>query len=384
MSQKIEFVEKASKKRANIAALCREFGISRETGHKWLRAFKAEGFDGLEEKSRRPKSAPLATAEDIVSAIIEARDAHPRWGPRKLEAVLKRKLADATPSARTIARILKRFGRVRHRRKTRPLSIVDRAPAVVANAPNDVWTIDLKGCWRLEDGSRCGPLTVRDAFSRYVLAVVVLEHATAKAVRDALDRLFRKHGVPKAIQCDNGTPFICVRSRGGLSSLSAWWIALGIKLVRSRPAHPQDNGGHERMHADLAADVESNPASDRLAEQRACDRWRQEYNHVRPHEAIKQRTPAELYKPVRTKPAVRSAAYPRGWLTRRVVTNGDVIVNNEHYFISRSLAGYRVGLQPVGGIKYRVHFYELDLGEIEIFGDAVEAEIDRRARSHAR
>ena len=142
MNSKIAFVEEATEEGANIAALCRKHGISRQTGYKALRAFRTHGYEGLEEKSRRPKSAPLATAEDIVAAIIAERSKHPRWGARKLAVVLRRTFGELTPSERTVHRILKRLGQVRARRKPRQLSIVDKAPSVTASQPNDVWTID--------------------------------------------------------------------------------------------------------------------------------------------------------------------------------------------------------------------------------------------------
>ncbi len=161
MSSKIAFIEEATKPDANIAELCRAHGISRQTGHKWLKRFRARGYDGLEEHSRRPKSSPLATGEEVVAALLAARVAHPRWGPRKLLGVLRSQSGDATPSEKTIRRVLERFGQVRRRRRRRELSVVERAPQVTASASNEVWTIDFKGWWRASDGSRCEPLTVR-------------------------------------------------------------------------------------------------------------------------------------------------------------------------------------------------------------------------------
>ena len=365
MSQKIEFVDRATAKGANVSALCREFSIARETGYKWLRRFRAHGYDGLEEGSRRPKEAPLATAEDVVVAIVEARSKHPSWGPIKLATLLKRTLGDDVPAPRTIARVLKRFGQIRKRPARRVLNLVERAPEVVAKASNDVWTIDFKGWWRTLDGSRCDPLTVRDAFSRYVLCVSILETNSA-SVRAELGRLFRKHGVPKAIQCDNGSPFISVQSRAGLTTLSAWWVSLGIQIVRSRPSSPQDNGGHERMHRDLAIDVESRPATNTAMQQRACDKWRQEFNHVRPHDALGGRVPAEVYKPIVTAPRVMPPPYAENWIVRRVKRNGVLSVNSSVTFLSTALRGYQVALQPLGGLRHRVWFYGLELGDIEL------------------
>lgn len=366
MSLKIELVERALVPGTNLSALCREFGITRPTLYKWVKRFKKEGHDGLEELSRRPQSAPYATAEDVVMAIVESRVKHPRWGAKKLVNVLRAQLGELTPSESTIERVLRRFGKLRQRRKKRPLSIVERAPQATAQEPNDVWTIDFKGWWRAQDGQRCEPLTVRDAASRYVLAVTLMERCTAEHVRAVMTKLFRRHGLPKAIQCDNGTPFVCVRSRGGLSSLSAWWISLGIRIVRSRPGCPQDNGGHERMHADLAADVQTQPAASFALQQRACDRWRQLFNHVRPHDALGGKTPAEIYRSSPSRPKVRAAIYPSNFLDRVVARGGTVKIGGEHYFISGSLAGHRIGLEPLTGVRNRVWFYEVDLGELEV------------------
>jgi putative transposase len=366
MSSKMAFVEAAAKAGANIAELCREHGISRQTGHKWLKRFREQGYEGLEEKSRRPSSSPLASGEEVVAALLAARLKHPRWGARKLQTVLRRQFHDASPSERTIARILDRFGQVRHRRKRRGLSVVERAPQVTAGASNDVWTIDFKGWWRAADGRRCEPLTIRDAYSRFVLALVLLPRSNAEQVRLVMVRLFRRYGVPKAIQCDNGSPFICSRSSAGLTKLSAWWVSLGIKIVRSRPGCPQDNGGHERMHLDIAGELQAVPEATVALQQRACDRWRQEFNQVRPHDALKGRTPADVYRPSPARPSIRPPMYQSGWLVRRISSNGLIGKAADGNFVSTAVAGQFVGLQPLGGLRYRVWFYDVDLGELEV------------------
>ncbi len=368
MSLKMDFVEKASRPGARVAELCRQSGISRETGYKWLNRFKREGYDGLEEKSRAPQSSPLAKAEEVVHAILEVREAHPRWGPKKLRDVLRRRFGEETPSQSTIARVLRRFGRVRERRRRRPLSVIERAPSVVATAPNDVWTVDFKGWWRAVDGSRCEPLTVRDAFSRYVLAVEVLESTAGDGVREVFESLFRKHGLPSAIQCDNGSPFVGVFGRGGLTALSAWWISLGIQVIRSRPGCPQDNGGHERMHRDMSADLEASPEATRPEQQRACAKWKQEFNHVRPHEALGGKVPAEVYKPSTRRGLTQPAfSYPKTWLVRRALgKEGTIHVDGEAYSVGRALVGHTVALEPLAGLSHRIWFRDLDLGSIEL------------------
>lgn len=365
MSSRIEFVERA-KKGEKIAALCREFGISRTTGHKWQKRFEEKGYEGLEEETRRPKSAPLATGEELVMAVLEARDAHARWGPRKLQSLLRRRFGEQTPSERTIARILRRADRVRERRARRRPNVVDRAPQVHAQRCNEVWTVDFKGWWRARDGQRCEPLTVRDAFSRYLLAVQQCR-STTPAVREVFERLFARYGIPDAIQCDNGTPFVSVRARGGISRLSAWWLSLGIRLVRSRPGCPQDNGGHERMHADLAADLQSSPAATHDAQQGELDRWRQEFNHVRPHDALGGKTPAEIYKPTeKRKPVERPFAYPRTMTVVRVHSAGSFAWCGVNYFLGVPLGGLKVGVEAVDLLHVRIWLRDIDLGLVEV------------------
>jgi transposase InsO family protein len=365
MSLKIEFVERAGKPGVKIAPLCREYGISRETGYKWLRRFRERGFDGLEEESRRPSESPQALAEHRVVAVLEAREAHPQWGAKKLHQLLWRRFGDDTPSRVSIERILARVGLVRRRRRTRAPSAVERAPEVVAEAPNDVWTVDFKGWWKTLDGSRCEPLTVRDAFSRYVLCTKALGNTSLLGVHREFERLFRKYGIPRAIQSDNGAPFISTFGRAGLTRLSAWWVSLGIQIVRSRPGCPQDNGGHERMHRDLRADVQAFPASHRQSQQRRLDRWRQEFNHVRPHEALGGKVPADLYRPGlrRSLVAVRYE-YPPNFVVRRVFGNGTLCLHNEKRLVGRAFVGYRVGLELLENGRYRIWFGDMDLGEL--------------------
>jgi putative transposase len=390
MSMKMEFVEKASRPGARMSRLCREYGISRETGYKWLNRFKKEGYDGLEERSRAPHSSPLQKAEEMVHAVLKAREAHPRWGPKKLHVLLKRRDADDAPAVSTIARILARFGKVRSRRQRRPLSAVERAPEVVANEPNDVWTVDFKGWWKSRDGSRCEPLTIRDAYSRFVLVVKVMPSTAGGPVREVFEQLFRTHGLPKAIQCDNGSPFIAMASRGGLTQLSAFWVSLGLAVVRSRPGKPQDNGAHERTHLDIAGDLELNPAENPAEQQRACDRWKQEFNHVRPHEALGGKVPADLYRrsPRRLRDVPEEFSYPSSWLTRQVDRRGGVIsIEGASYFIGTALRGHTVALEQSDGLIHRIWFHTLDLGTIElappnrIIDAAADAVLERFANS---
>ena len=366
MSQKLEFVEKATASGANVAALCREYGISRQTGHKWIRRYQKDGYVGLVEQSRRPVSSPLATGEEIVVSILELKERHPSYGPQKIFLVLARKLGAGAPGRSTIARVLRRLGRVKRRRPSVRVWSVDGRPRVDVNAPNDLWTIDFKGWWRARNGDRCEPLTVRDAFSRKVFAVVLVASTRTVQVRRVLERLFRVHGLPLAMQSDNGSPFTSTRARGGLTVLSVWLVSLGIRLVRSRPGKPQDNGGHERMHRDLS-ELQITPAKSRRAQQRQCDRWLVDFNHVRPHDALGGKTPAEIYRssPRRFGPP-RIPIYPPDWMTRRVSCAGVVRVNGDKVFISGALAHQIIGLKQETELLWRARFFDIDLGTVEI------------------
>jgi putative transposase len=365
MSQKLEFVEKATARGANVSALCAEYGISRQTGYKWLGRYREHGYAGLVEQSRRPVSSPLATGEEIVVSIVELRDRHPTWGPQKLARVLAKKFGESGPSASTVARVLRRLGKVRRRRPPVRVWSVDGRPRVEVKAPNDLWTFDFKGWWRARNGDKCEPLTVRDAFSRSVLAVRLTPNKQGVHVRRVFEALFRKHGVPFAMQCDNGSPFICSRARGGLTLLSAWLVSLGIRLVRSRPASPQDNGGHERMHRDLS-ELQLTPALSRRAQQRQCDRWMLEFNHVRPHDALGGKTPAEVYTPSPRRSLVpKVPSYPDDWQTRHVSRLGEVRLHGDVVFVSMALAGQVVGLKQQTELKWRARFFDVDLGTIE-------------------
>jgi putative transposase len=265
-----------------------------------------------------------------------------------------------------VARVLQRLGKTRRRRPRVRIWTVDGRPRVEAKAPNDLWTIDIKGWWKARNGEKCEPLTVRDACSRKVFAVTLLARPRTNHVKRVLLDLFERHGLPAAIQCDNGPPFVCVRARGGLSHLSAWLISLGIRLVRSRPGCPQDNGGHERMHRDLS-ELEIRPASTRRAQQRACDRWMVDFNEVRPHDALGGKTPAEVYRDSQRRslaPLVPS--YPPEWKTRRVSRTGNISVHDDVVFVSTALAGQIIGLQQEHALRWRARFFDVDLGSLEL------------------
>ena len=368
MDLRKEFVLAASALGANVSELCRAFGISRNNGYKWLRRYRQEGEAGLADRSRRPLRGP-GTSGETVLRIIELRRQYSDWGPKKLRLLLMgRHDQTEVPSVKTIARILDRAGepRVRQGKRRKLRLVLRRHDELEVKAPNDVWTVDFKGWWRTVDGKRYEPLTVRDAFSRYVLCLQMLGSMSAQAVKPAFERLFEAKGLPRVIRVDNGAPFACTSAPAGLSRLSAWWTSLGIRVSFSRPAHPQDNGAHERMHADIAAELEADPAASGRLQQRAADRWRQQFNDLRPHEALGMKTPSAIYVPsTRRYRGVRAPAYPSTCAIRRVTRQGCIRYAGRTVFISESVAGFDVAVRARRG-RLRVRFYELDLGTFDL------------------
>ena len=272
------------------------------------------------------------------------------------------------PSESTVERVLERAKLLRkRRRRPGPKFYATQPPHVVVEAPNDVWTVDFKGWWRTGDGTRCEPLTVRDAFSRFVLDLRILPNTSTESVRPVFERLFHRYGVPKAIHSDNGPPFASTRSLAGISRLSAWWISLGITLIRSRPGCPQDNGGHERMHADIRVEIESASAPTVMAQQRICDEWRAEFNHVRPHEALAMKTPAEVYRASSRRPTQILGGFPDRCVMRKVDPRGCIRFEPQTVYVTMALAGFDVGLRPVQR-HVEVWFFDVLLGRFE-YGD---------------
>ena len=365
MDQRSQFVFRAMDPTSSIAALCREFGISRKTGYKWISRYKEHGRAGLNDLSRRPKTFPNATAPEVVLEIVHQRVTHPTWGPKKIHAVLMRCYPKRdVPARSTIARILKLGGFVDSPSRRRKKGGTDRRKIVSPSAPNDLWTVDYKGWWRTRDGARCDPLTVRDEQSRYILDIRATASNTYRAVRDAFENIFERNGLPKAILTDNGVPFAASYSLAKLTRLSAWWKALGIEVVRIDPGRPQQNGAHERMHRDIRAELERYQARDIPSQQAAFDDWRYEFNVERPHEALEMRTPAEVYRTSTRlytgKPPL--VDYPDDFVVRTVSSKGFVRWRKNRRFLSDSLTGWPVGFQLGGDNTLSIWFTDLCLG----------------------
>lgn len=349
-----------------FAALCREFGICRQCGYKWWRRYHRCGIGGLRNRSHRSHQADRLQVR-WQQRVLQLRRQHPGWGAPKLRAFLQRGAGRrALPAISTLSRWLRQAGLLRrHSRRARPGPRVPAPRIAPAEAPNDIWTIDFKGAFRVGDGRRVMPLTVRDAASAYVLAVRYVAKPDERHVRAVLQQLFRRHGLPRVLQVDNGTPF---RGTGplGLSRLSVWWLRLGLQIRYSRPASPQDNPAHEQMHGVLKRETTRPPASTVAAQQRRFDRWRRVYNEVRPHQAPQQRCPHECYRPSPRQFPSRLPAwsYAPGVATIRPGANGRAWWGGRQRMIGRAFAGERLGLYPHGRARVEVRLGKLVIGTL--------------------
>ena len=360
MEQRVEFVLRALRAE-NFRALCLEYGISAKTGYKWQERFLRFGMGGMEEQSRRPHSHAEQLGEAELCAIVSLKMAHPRWGPRKIRELYLRQHGKVA-SESSFKRVLERAGLSEKRKRRRVVLEGGRlSSGRRAQAVNEVWTVDFKGWWRTRAG-RCEPLTVRDEYSRYVLELRAMENGRSQNVRQSFERLFERHGLPQAIRSDNGAPFASVQTLHGLSRLSAWWVALGIDLERGRVGCPQDNAAHERLHRDVSLELEG------LGEesQQGLDLWRQEFNYQRPHEALQMRFPGEVYQnSSRTFEGTPEELIYPGMARRQVDQHGQISWQDQKLFLSRSLAGWSVGLKGGGGDFIEIWFVRLLLGHID-------------------
>lgn len=360
MDQRTEFAMK-SLRTDNFRALCHEYGISTKTGYKWQKRLLEDGVNGMAELSRRPHRFPERLSVEVACEMVQLKLAHPHWGPRKIRELYLRKHG-TVPCESSFKRVLEQVGLTQPRPLRRRASQAGRLwSGRRAQAPNEVWTVDFKGWWYDPQRMRCEPLTVRDEHSRYILELRRLADARGDTVRACFERLFERYGLPAAIRSDNGSPFAHVNALLGLSRLSAWWVALGIDLERGRPACPQDNGGHERMHRDVSTELQP-----RTSDQEAMELWREEFNQERPHEALAMKCPAEVYQnsPRAYEGTPEDLEYP-GLDTRRVSQLGGIKWGGIKLFITTSLRGWSVGLKPADRGLFEVWFGRLLLGWLD-------------------
>jgi transposase InsO family protein len=364
---KTRFIQQHQAAGRSFAALCRRFGISRKTGYKWRRRFRTRGWAGLAARSQNVRSNRRQHHRKWHRRLRRVRLAYPLWGAKKLRRLLVERYGGrAVPHQATLGRWLQQWGLSGpRRRRTRRGSALVRPGLTRPRQSNDLWTVDFKGWFRTGDGTRIEPLTVRDLFSRFILGVVLLADQSYPRTRSAFVGLFRQRGLPRRIRVDNGGPFGS-NGAAGLSRLSVWWMRLGIQVEFIRPAHPEDNGAHERMHRDYKAETARPPAGTPRGQRGRTRRFVRRYNFERPHEALGLRRPAQLYRRSRRAYPRRlpELKYPTRWKVRRVRSNGTIRWEGRLRFLGEAFVGQRVGLKPGSSDLYVVYFAGLLLGQM--------------------
>lgn len=363
MSLREEFVRLASLDGANMSALCREFGIGRRTGYRWLGRSKTEGRGGLDDRSRRPRSSPLQTPPGLEARVVELRQQHPAWGGRKLARRLRALGHADSPAPSTVTAILRRHGLLDGPRAGEPRAFTRFEHA----APNDLWQMDFKGHVACGTG-RCHPLTVLDDHSRYNVMLRACPDERTATVREALTAAFRAHGLPERIAVDNGPPW-GDREGSSYTPLGVWLLRLGVRISHSRPYHPQTLGKDERFHRTLKAEVMRSPLIDLADGQYRFDVWRQVYNQERPHEALGDAVPAARYRPsTRPYPEILpSLEYLPGDLVRRVQARGFTHLHGRVVRLPKAFRGQRVAFRPLDmDGHFAVVFATVQLAEVDL------------------
>jgi putative transposase len=351
----------------SMAELAAAFEVSRKTGYKWRDRFRDGGHAALENRSSAPLRSPQRMDPAIEQLLLDAREARPRWGPRKILPWLARhhpELAESFPAASTVGDLYRRKGLVKNRRRrgSRPF---ETAGALHTQAPNDVWTADYKGEFRLHNGRYCYPFTLADAHTRYLLACTAEPSTSLRGARSGFLEAFRTYGLPRAIRTDNGTPFVG-HGVSGLSALSVWWIKLGIHPQRIPKGRPDQNGSHERMHGTLAAEATRPPEEGFAQQQTRFDCFRRDFNEERPHEALDQQTPASIYQasPREYPERIAPPDYPGYYERRKVDGNGRFKFRGLSLFVAHPMAGEWLGLVEIDTELWSVRFYQHEIGRI--------------------
>lgn len=368
MDEKILFIGEHLRGLYSHSELCERYGISRKTGYKWIWRYQAQQLEGLQERSRRPLHSPEAIPYTLRKAIIELRQqGRDAPGAKKIQAQLSARFpAEPVPSKSTIYNILKAAGLTEPRRRRRRVSPYPQ-PFGPVHEPNELWSVDYKGQFRLGNAQWCYPLTVMDHHSRYLLGCRGEQATDTASAQRHLRHLFREHGLPRRIRSDNGVPFASTAA-AGLSRLSIWWIRLGIVPERIEAGKPQQNGRHERMHRTLKRATTRPASANRRAQQRCFDQFRDHYNHHRPHEALGQEVPASHYcdSPRPYPESLPQLFYPGHVQVKVVSHSGVVYAHGGQIYLSHLLAGERVGLEEIDDGVWEIHFGPLRLGAVDL------------------
>ena len=367
MDLKKEFIILHKSGKFTVIELCEMYGISRPTAYKYLDRYARQGYKGLEELSKKPIHHPNKTSQELIDALVELRKEHPRWGAEVLLHLLeKRGDFEKLPSAVTGNKILKDHGLIKERKRHK--RVEPQKPIFDPQSPNEVWSADFKGKFRLKNGEYCYPLTIADSYSRYIFAAKGLYAANTKHTKPVFIKVFRKYGLPEQLHTDNGAPFGCIKSLGRLTGFSVWLLDLGVKPVYSDPGHPEQNGRHERMHRELKGEATRPPGKNLQVQQRKLNKFMYEYNEIRPYQVLGMRTAASVHEisPREYPERINEWVYPKDYKVRYVCRNGAIRVGKASWiFVTLALKGRYIGLEELGEGIYRVYYRQFFLGYLD-------------------
>lgn len=361
MEQRLRFVIEARSKQETIKALCRSYGVSRQTGYKWLKRYqRGNTIAGLEDHSRRPHHSPRRTCQEEEQQVLAVRD-QKGWGAYKIQDVLSKR-GLSLPRI-TIHRILRRHGRVAPEHTNRLAT-----NRFQRESCNELAQMDYKGEYSLSGGGKCYPLSLLDDCSRFLLGLWPQTGTDAEGAQRVLREHFRAVGVPLEMLMDHGKPWYSSNNLHGLSWLSVWLIKQGITLRFSGVHHPQTQGKVERMHGTLKQRTKHRGEPTTMKEWADwLQEFRHEYNHERPHQSLGMKTPAEVY----TTDNLRSyQEQPREWEyrggeIRKIDNKGGIKKYGHWYFVCEALAHERVRLDEFDS-KLTVTFRHLTIREIDL------------------
>lgn len=362
--EKVSFIKDWESGNYTVTDLSNYYEISRQSAYNIIRRYKELGITAFDRQSRAPKTHPNKTKESVEELIINIRKKYKNWGPKKIQIILSREYGmQKIPSGMTINRILNEHGLIKkskHIRRIKPIN-----PIYEARKCNEIWSADFKGKFKMGNKKYCHPLTIADKYSRFIIDIKGYYSENYKQTRATFKKAFQTFGLPKQIHTDNGNPFASAMSVRRYSRLSYWFIELGVDPIFSDPGRPQQNGKHERMHKDLKAACAKPPSYNLIHEQRRLNKFKDEYNEIRPHESLGMATPSSYYKASRIvyPGKAKEYIYAEG-IDRRIVTKTGALRwrSKDYVMISNALIGKNIGMEEMGEGIWRIYYRHVFLG----------------------
>ena len=368
MENREKFVQAAENHQANVSALCREYGISRKTGYKWLA--RSRSGQPLCDQSRRPNRQPNKTDPEMERLILELRQANPCWGGKMIRAVLEAEGVSGLPSAKTCTNILKRNGYITPEasREHRPYQRFERKEC------NQLWQTDFKGDFLLGNGVRCYPLTILDDHSRFGILVEPKDAATG--VRESFLRAFHEYGLPDAVLSDNGCQFSGFR--GGYTQFERFLMDLDVAPIHGRIMHPQTQGKIERFHRTMKQEALRIPPKDMNEAKSMLEEWLWRYNELRPHSAIGMRSPASVYEPSKREyHDPKPYEYPAGARLVKINNWGYLRFGPIQLYLSETMKDTYLEIRPAEQDTFHVIYRNYKIATVDAVSKSL---LDRRIR----